>query len=607
MFEINCLDENNDILYSLTQWDSNRTMKIDLNSYPNISGITEVHFCNSVKEPETAYRVVPTLSNNIASVAIPNKLLQYSKPIYAHVYLVDNDTRKTIAIIVLPVIRRKKPDGYIFSDDAELVDINEVIKNAKNSIATSVTDFLQEHKSEILPVKWTEVLNKPTTFDPSAHTHGNVLSDDGDYEEIYTGQYTNAELHTTTSTSDADCLQAVLKKLCRDYPNKTLAMFKGIYKQNNCGYFEVLIYDTSEVDSTTGLPRYSFGTATKLGAKFYKFGTSEYAYTVTDVDSWRAIQNNLTSTRTVDALSAYQGYLLANGSARDSTKLPLVGGTLTGNLAINSANGVASTDKWDVLTLGNSKAYNTAGHSEGYLSIYGRNYIHTISENGSHPATAGRYHYLPNAGGYLVAAVTTGVGNATKPVYIDGNGEAKACTYTLAQSVTSDSKLTDTNTWRPLGTTADTAAAGNHTHSNYLTSITSAMVTTALGYTPATSNHTHSSYLTGITKAMVTNALGYTPAKIQFTDYYTQDIDLAAGGTATVTSTTTVTPPAGCTTPIGVTRIINVVDSKGVASLTSGLNVYSWGVTNNALSISVRNMLQSSKATGRFLVTVAWA
>lgn len=62
-----------------------------------------------------------------------------------------------------------------------------------------------------------------------------------------------------------------------------------------------------------------------------------------------------------------------------------------------------------------------------------------------------------------------------------------------------------------IGTTATTAAAGNHTHSNYLTGITKSMVTTALGYTPPTSdtwrpigtgetdaaagNHTHSSYV----------------------------------------------------------------------------------------------------------------
>ena len=47
-------------------------------------------------------------------------------------------------------------------------------------------------------------------------------------------------------------------------------------------------------------------------------------------NTWRGIQDNLTSDSTTDSLSAKQGKNLANGSARDSTKLPLAGGTLTG-------------------------------------------------------------------------------------------------------------------------------------------------------------------------------------------------------------------------------------------------------------------------------------
>ena len=45
----------------------------------------------------------------------------------------------------------------------------------------------------------------------------------------------------------------------------------------------------------------------------------------------------LTSSSYADgqALSAYQGYLLANGSARDSTKLPLSGGTLLNGALIS--------------------------------------------------------------------------------------------------------------------------------------------------------------------------------------------------------------------------------------------------------------------------------
>ena len=58
-------------------------------------------------------------------------------------------------------------------------------------------------------------------------------------------------------------------------------------------------------------------------------------------NTWRGIQNSLTSTSTTDSLSAYQGYLLANGSARDNTKLPLAGGTMTGTLKIATGLGIS--------------------------------------------------------------------------------------------------------------------------------------------------------------------------------------------------------------------------------------------------------------------------
>ena len=57
-------------------------------------------------------------------------------------------------------------------------------------------------------------------------------------------------------------------------------------------------------------------------------------WTNTDTNTWRGIQNNLTSTSTTDSLSAYQGYLLANGNARDNTKLSTSGGKVTGNVQI---------------------------------------------------------------------------------------------------------------------------------------------------------------------------------------------------------------------------------------------------------------------------------
>ena len=63
-------------------------------------------------------------------------------------------------------------------------------------------------------------------------------------------------------------------------------------------------------------------------------GSTTIELTDNDTNTWRGIQNNLTSDSTTDSLSAAQGKALANGSARDSTKLPLTGGTMTGNLSL---------------------------------------------------------------------------------------------------------------------------------------------------------------------------------------------------------------------------------------------------------------------------------
>ena len=61
----------------------------------------------------------------------------------------------------------------------------------------------------------------------------------------------------------------------------------------------------------------------------------------TDTNTWRPVQNTLDSTATGDSLSAYQGYLLARGYARDDTKLPLAGGAMNSGarISFNGGNG----------------------------------------------------------------------------------------------------------------------------------------------------------------------------------------------------------------------------------------------------------------------------
>ena len=55
--------------------------------------------------------------------------------------------------------------------------------------------------------------------------------------------------------------------------------------------------------------------------------------TNTDTNTWRPVQDNLSSYSTTDSLSANMGRELANGSARDNTKMPVSGGTFTGQVS----------------------------------------------------------------------------------------------------------------------------------------------------------------------------------------------------------------------------------------------------------------------------------
>lgn len=142
------------------------------------------------------------------------------------------------------------------------------------------------------------------------------------------------------------------------------------------------------------------------------------------------------------------------GNASTATKLATA-------RSINGTNfdgsGNITTANWGTtrtITIGNTgKSVNGSGNVSWSLSEIGAAAAsHTHNYAGS-----------SSAGGSATSAVkldTTTAGSATQPVYFSG-GKPVACTYTLGKSVPSNAVFTDTNTWRPLGTTADTACAGN--------------------------------------------------------------------------------------------------------------------------------------------------
>lgn len=213
--------------------------------------------------------------------------------------------------------------------------------------------------------------------------------------------------------------------------------------------------------------------------------TGNTTVTLADTNTWRGIQDNLTSTSTSDSLSANQGRLLANGSARDNTKLPLAGGTVTGRI-IRSQGGSWGKDRNNVVVFNSATSENT------YVPVVGvktKDGAWTIGNVGNNENLAFNYTtdtnynagtntsttaYLPNQGGTIITsasigeytskyatALTTSAGSATTPIYFS-SGKPVACSYSLNKTVPSNAVFTDENVrqnavtaseysnWRPL-------------------------------------------------------------------------------------------------------------------------------------------------------------
>ena len=153
----------------------------------------------------------------------------------------------------------------------------------------------------------------------------------------------------------------------------------------------------TSIAASTGTNKLSLAANTKYAIT--AGGTSYVFTTPADTNTWRGIQDNLTSsTNTTESLSAKQGYLLANGSARDNTKLPLAGGTMTGSITMSqpsSARNVGIIGTYDpnkaaaIWAMGASYQIKADGTTMGSLygacyAYYGSGYTYGAGKSGGH-------------------------------------------------------------------------------------------------------------------------------------------------------------------------------------------------------------------------------
>ena len=180
-------------------------------------------------------------------------------------------------------------------------------------------------------------------------------------------------------------------------------------------------------------------------------------------NTWRGIQDNLTSSSTSESLSANQGRVLkglVDGKANSShthNYLPLSGGTLTGDLLFSNSGTTFRQIKGtcgdnDFWRIGGGATGNNAGYMEiataddGTEPIYVRQYSGTFS-------TITRTATLLDGSGNTSFPGTVAASKFKGTLEGNASTASNASTvngHTVNANVPSNAKFTDTNTWRPI-------------------------------------------------------------------------------------------------------------------------------------------------------------
>ena len=170
--------------------------------------------------------------------------------------------------------------------------------------------------------------------------------------------------------------------------------------------------------------------------------------TISSADTWRGIQDNLTSSSTNDSLSAAQGKKL------NETKLSLAGGTMTGELNIKPPSGEGGEIHLCASTANRAENGIAIDEAGGNFRIFGIPSADGSTKTGSGTALAINPYTKTITGGYTFTGSVSGnastatklgssAGSTTTPVYFS-DGKPVACSYTLGKSVPSNAVFTDT-------------------------------------------------------------------------------------------------------------------------------------------------------------------
>lgn len=131
---------------SLYQWDIDQVLKV---TGLNLTVAPEVHFSNA--NMDRAIVKQAELKNQVVTVNIPNSLLQEPLRIYAHVGVYEGATFKTVEVVEIPVIARKRPFDYQITDsDEELYSFKSLENALKNKVDNTDAEALGKRIDNIV-------------------------------------------------------------------------------------------------------------------------------------------------------------------------------------------------------------------------------------------------------------------------------------------------------------------------------------------------------------------------------------------------------------------------------------------------------------------------
>lgn len=343
-----------------------------------------------------------------------------------------------------------------FSDSATETKRAYSDKFKYNPVTNNLTVNVTGNAATASSVAWGNVTGKPSTYAPSAHNHNDStitsLNASKLFGTIDIARLPHGALERCVIVADDTARFALTTAKIQlgdtVKVNKTQKMY--------------FVIDDSKLNSEAGYTVYTAGSATSVPwsgvtGKPTTFTPSSHTHpylsalsvsgktitytkgdgttgTITTQDTWRGIQNNLTSTSTTDSLSAAQGKIL---KGLVDEKLSLSGGTMTG--ALNFANGI-----WNVV--GDDVAIGDMNVS-GTLGVMGK--------NGNTGIKLVQYG-ASTTGGAAAPGVTwtcTGNGTSTMSGTLSGtfsgnlSGTASRATL-LAPAYSSSTLTTTTSTWR---------------------------------------------------------------------------------------------------------------------------------------------------------------